>query len=215
MQIKTNIIDSFLNVSLPTENYGITPFRELQYISPTQINIGIIKADLSALKGTVISARFGIHISGVFDGPATLEWYEILRDWEVGTKNGESEIGAVCGQSSKLGSTDWTVVGARGDGTDRNPIPDGSALFPLVETEDYSIPVSTPLVQKWIDNPLTNNGLLLIPKEIPGLSVAIMHASETTTGKTPFFLMDFIPDKIEKKLSIKQITLNRKLKLTT
>lgn len=184
------IEDAQLLGANPTFNYGASTTNALRYFTSTNINLGVIKVDLSLYSGTVTNAYFGLDM-GAAAIPSTLEWYELYRDWVEGTKVGVAESGSVCFQSAKYLSVDWTTVGARGNGTDRNGTKDGSKALPTIADNNYTVPLTNLLVQKWLDNSADNHGLQLIPIELAGFSASIFQSSETVSGNKPYFYMEY------------------------
>lgn len=140
----------------------------INFSSIGDINLILAQVDLSAYAGETVtpgSARFGANVTENIGPDLTVTYHEVLRPWFGGTAWGSPEFGAVDGVHSVHNTVNWTTLGARGDGTDRNGIPDGSVL--MTDTDaDFHFPVSDSLAQQFIDGP--NNGVLFAPQEVIG-----------------------------------------------
>lgn len=175
------IYDTYLLGSThSTKNFGTSA----GLVNDTERTI-LMKVSLVDYKhAEITSARFGIDIySG---GSGTVYWYEVLKDWIEGTKNGEfADTGEPTWFSASHNIEDWETAGCRAD-SDRNPVWDGSKA--VSQVSDFQMPVTTALANKW-RTPDDNRGL------------AIMHASfvarssEATEGNHPYFYMEFVPPK--------------------
>jgi hypothetical protein len=105
------------------------------------------------------------------DTTSTIRGYYLLRPWSVAPG---SEIGWI---HTGTGA-DWSVPGARGQGTD--VVAGKSFVLTGVGVRTITVPLDSAIVQGWIDNPASNNGFVLV-NETPG-STPRVFASETSNA---------------------------------
>ncbi|MBC7234620.1 MAG: DNRLRE domain-containing protein [Chloroflexi bacterium] len=149
----TGFEDTFISDWEPTTNYYLAWNVELR--SP-HIKRTLIKADLSSLPpGTVIEeAILTLFSSEDSPLPVQAQVFKMLRFWE-----GKE----VTWQRPQLGAV-WSEPGANGVGSDRAGVPEYQRqIFPTVGSyEFYPFDFDvTALVQDWVNNPLTNQGLMI------------------------------------------------------
>ena len=175
----TNIYDDN-----PTKNYGADDQLYTRYNSNSSgssgydmnregRNILIAFDDIdTALSGrTVTSASITLTVGTVAAGggesSAVLFSYELLSPWNEGTGSGSSGTTGTANWDQRLDSTSWETAGAQGS-SDRNQTPintsdsfavGGSESISIGDTITIDIPAS--IVQAWIDNGSTNNGILI------------------------------------------------------
>ena len=170
-------------------NHGGRSFHNLYDISAGDRQPVLFKVDLSAISGTVVLARFGIHIYGI-GGSFYFDVHEVLRDWNEGNKNvAAADEGEVTWMSARYLQELWTTPGCLDDGTDRNGTPDGNYLINATDS-DYQFGISNTLTQKWLDNSTNNNGVILWPSATSG-GYALFRTSETSTGNKPYFYIEY------------------------
>jgi len=173
------IEDAWMWQGLPTFNFGTSTRGEVKG-STTDSIIALIKVDLSGYSGTVTTARFGVDMYTAQEA-ITLDWYEVLKDWNELDPNG------VTYNSAKEGIDSWNSEGCRGSGTDRNAVADGSKVS--VINSDFQIPISNDLASSWMG--VSSNGIVVDTAATAG--VTNWHSSETVNNK-PYFYMEHMEE---------------------
>lgn len=176
------IEDTFLdeNIGKRDDNYGIYVYVAVEQ---TQIFHPLMQVDLTGYSGvTVINSRFGIDIYSEF-GPVTF-WYEVLKEWIQGTKNGAAAAnGEPTWNSVRHGEESWNTAGCNGADSDYNSTYDGTAN-PLVNA-NFHIDITNALAQKWVDNAADNNGITFKSGKF------FWRSTEAVTGNKPYFYMEY------------------------
>ncbi|WP_165453893.1 DNRLRE domain-containing protein [Hyunsoonleella flava] len=130
----------------------------------------LIKFDLTSIPNgaTITSVTLTLNVSRVPGGVGTQTYniYELTTDWGEGTSTGTGNGAAAVApdttwSDAMLGTSNWTAAG--GDFS-----PTALSTLSLSGLGNYDFPTSTTFVsvaQQWLDNPSTNNGLILIGDE--------------------------------------------------
>ncbi len=93
---------------------------------------GLIKINYedSIPDGAVVdSAKLYMYIQAINSAPQNVSIYQVLVDWNAGSKNGAYLAGAVSWDSAKTGITAWNAAGASGSGSDYVATPITSYAF--------------------------------------------------------------------------------------
>ncbi len=134
--------DTFIHSGLQTSNYGTSP---LLYVGHNDVNRTIMRFDVSSINPDypVEKAVLWVHVNAYGGGgsPADMQVFELTKAWVENTATWRIP---------------WTVRGG-----DFNPTP--VASLPIIRTEipkfmKFDI---TPLVQKWVADPASNNGVII------------------------------------------------------
>ena len=171
------IEDNWMWSALGTFNFGTSTRGEV-IGSIADPHTALMKVDLSGYSGTVTLARFGVTVYESLE-PITIDWYEVLRDWNELNPNGSSW------NSAKEGIQAWTLGGCRGSGTDRNSVADGSKVSAV--SSDFQIPISNTLATSWME--AMSNGITLDTTATSG--DAVWRSCETAEATRPYFYMEY------------------------
>ncbi len=147
--------DATLDESSPIANWGGASAMSLSAFTSYREH-GVLRFDLSALApGTpAIGARLALaKVDYGDETPGPLEVRFVAESWVEGTSNGVPGAGGASwsGRGTLMA---WTTPGGTTSGTITTVTPDAPELVVLLPAQ---------LVQTWIDDPATNNGVLLAP----------------------------------------------------
>lgn len=179
------IEDAIMLSQTPTLNYGT---HTNIYLRGGVTASQLIQADLSTYSDiTITSAKFGIHFYNV-PGAMNIDWHKVLVSWEEGDKPGGGVSYGACSWShSNYDTVEWYTAGCKGDGEDRLAIADGSTT--IIADDNFPIPLTTALVQDWIDNPSNNNGIVM-EYESGSTTTTRGYSCEAASGNIPYFYME-------------------------
>jgi hypothetical protein len=141
------------------------------YISADGREKPLVKFDLTLLPANVevVSATltfFTWHKENV--GTITVKAHEVRRPWAIGS----------VGWVSATQSTVWQSPGCAGD-ADRDPTPAASAVVTTTKAF-YSLDV-TGLARKWVGDPASNNGVLLVGEGIGSGTYVLVSSDQAET----------------------------------
>lgn len=149
----TGFEDNHIDYWAPTVNYHLEP--KLRVGAPRQQSV-LMKIDVTSLPPGTIIEEAVLTLYQVECPPHNInaDVYEVLKSWVVSQATWR-----------KANATqNWTVAGCAGPGTDRAAeLTDRQQLFPACcQGEEYPTNFDiTPLVQKWVNNPASNYGIVI------------------------------------------------------
>ena len=183
-------IDTLINSNSPTFNQGALVDAFVRNRGPADRFHELMKADTSALSGTVIAAHFGIDLfQGIFN--QDIAWHRVLLPWIEGTKVNTTATTGEPSYNDRAVPTPWNVAGCLGNGTDRQTIAEGSATVTAIDT-DYHLDMTVATVQAWFDNAADNHGIMIDAPNVVASKFIRFRPSETTIGMKPYLSVEFI-----------------------
>jgi hypothetical protein len=186
-------------------NYGAPEYMIVGQLSSNVIVNSLMRfTDLSGLSGkTVTSATLRLYNQNQASQTAdvTLDVYEVAAangDWVEGTSLGVVQTGS-SDWRFKIQNTGAWAGGQNGCGvvgTDYTTHLVGSAIATDTTAEWVEITLDASVVQKWIDNPSQNYGIILTaPGATANGQIAYLRSSEATvTGTAPQLVLNVIPE---------------------
>ncbi|RME45780.1 MAG: DNRLRE domain-containing protein, partial [Chloroflexi bacterium] len=141
-------VDTYIYQWFPNFNFRSEPALLLR---TPNLAFGLLKFDLSALPAAALvqNAQLRVYVlDDMFPAGVRLEAYLLQRDWDVSVANWNK---AGDGQP-------WSVPGALGP-EDRSDAPIAISLD--VQPAGFVTLDLTGIVQQWLDDPLSNHGILL------------------------------------------------------
>jgi hypothetical protein len=127
----------------------------------------------------VQAATLRLHTNGDnLGGGSTVMAYEVLEDWDEGTNTVLTGSTGVASWNKRKPNTAWTTAGAGAPGSHGGSF---VGTFAPTSTEtDHPMTLNATVVQRWVDTPATNHGLVLV---IEG-STSDVHFYSTESGMT-------------------------------
>jgi len=181
----------------PGFGYDISPLLRFD-------NLGIpTNAVVTNAVLTITHVMWEVPSSRVIGRYLNVPWYGNINDTIGGMGN------APVGWERRLPNTPWSQLGALGEGTDliANKLfyspPDGS-IMPSNGEVTYNIPLDLEVVQGWISNPATNNGVKM---QVDAINVHIYYRPPKRPDvlKRPKLTITYtIPTGIENETGIPQ-----------
>ncbi len=175
--------DTWVWAYLPTGNFGDNTYGNGMGYYNSNIKRSLIKFDLSSIPtiATVNSATLELYISKV-DTNRTVEAYQVLQPW---TRYGSTWI-------TYDGTNAWNTAGCGGSGTDHAST---AAASLAVTTSDLNssitITLPTSLVEGWIANSSTNNGLLLKVTDETSGEIRFAPENDSTAANRPKLVINY------------------------
>lgn len=159
--------DTYIYGYAPTSNYATTDQMRVGY---KQLYAGLLRFDLSLIPpgSSVVSAAIELYASGWSGSAATITAHRVLRN----TAHSEATWNLAAAGSP------WTLPGANSAGVDRGAAIEASFDATTV-LRWYSLNV-TALAQQWVDDPASNNGVLL--RGASSLSTATFYFASANHG---------------------------------
>ncbi|OQA43559.1 MAG: Minor extracellular protease vpr precursor [Chloroflexi bacterium ADurb.Bin325] len=134
--------DTYIHSGLQTSNYGTSP---VLYVGHNDVNRTILRFDVSSIDPNypVEKAVLSVHVNAYSGGgsPADMQVFELTRAWVENTATWRIP---------------WTVRGG-----DFDPTPVASLSIERTEIPKFMQFDITPLVQKWVADPASNNGVII------------------------------------------------------
>lgn len=162
--------DTFIDSSSVDNNAGANTSVNAGSNGSAQPRRGLFRFDLAGIPpgSTVTSAVFQLAVIGTpgfGDVNSTYDIFPLTASWGEGSKSGNNGAAASSGEatwnSRLFGLTNWTAGGATGD-YQTNSL--GSAAIVAEGTYSWSSTLLVSRTQAWLDNPTTNNGVILITR---------------------------------------------------
>lgn len=165
----------------------------------SEVRRGVIQFDLSGIpEGSQIeSAELRLYLDRTATPTAiSVELYEVLKNWGEGTSDGTRGEGR--GAIATNGDATWEHTFYPDENWDSPGGDYGSTVITTFDIEDvgsYTWP-STPefvtLVQKWLDTPGDNNGLILIGDEVTsGTAKRFSSRQNSTVEQRPVLVVEY------------------------
>jgi hypothetical protein len=120
---------------------------------------------------------------------STIRGYYLLAPWSATPGSDSSQLGWI----HRGGGQDWNTPGALGQGTD--VVAGKSFLVPGIQAvgaQSITVNLDLAVVQSWIDNPASNQGILLV-NETTGDVLRINSSENSTTSFRPKLSINFNP----------------------
>lgn len=174
-----SIRDTYLRLNNPTLNYG--GGTRMCADTTTDDRRILLRVDVSSLAAGVEVESAELHIwTGTSANDLSTQIYSIYPMLESWTEGNLSATAGVASWNQRATGTAWTTAGAgngsRGDGAVGSFVPDA------IDTE-YTVEVDAALVQGWIDDAATNQGVTIVSAGEDG---GCFDSSEfTTASKRP------------------------------
>lgn len=165
----------------------------------SEVRRGIVQFDLSGVpEGSQIeSAELRLYLNRTATTAAkSVELYEVLKNWGEGTSDGSSGEGR--GADATTGDATWAHTFYPDETWDSPGGDFGSTLISAFDIEDvgsYTWP-STPefvaLVQKWLDTPGDNHGLILTgDEEVSSTAKRFSSRQNDTVEQRPVLVVEY------------------------
>ena len=178
--------DTRLEQKAPTSNYGSSTTLYVTSNACTSPEAcgkwaePLIQFDLSALAGArVTAARLRVYVT-VMTTPAAR--FDVFR-----IRSGRPWTQATATWNQYTTSSPWTIPGAKSTITDRRAVAMGT-LTGVATTGWKEVTLGLSGIQDWIDNPLNNRGLILVPAAGAGNDVGF---ASRETGKGPQLYLEY------------------------
>ncbi len=163
--------DSSIGSALPDNNAGVEPLLDVSRDDTGNERRSLLHFTLDNVPSAakVVSAKLWLFFAGWRDSGSeketVIEAYAVNRTWNAGSGvtnavNGVGGRAALDGETTW--KTPWQMPGCDGPGDDRDVAPAASTpISPADRAGCWKAWDITALVQRWIDKPASNNGILL------------------------------------------------------
>lgn len=163
------------------DNYGGKP--DLHVVNKAnEKEHGLMQFDLSAYAGqTITSATLYMHAEKSDGAGTVVEAYKVLSAWDAGT--GISGTG-ISNWEEATNTTVWTTPGG-----DYGSTLEGSMAVPVIGY--HTMTLSASLIQDWVDNPITNFGLLFKSTGPESDKHTEFNTFDGPTNTRPYLVLNF------------------------
>lgn len=179
-------VDTTLDAANPTLNYGGDLTAR---VDDDPSRVALIRFDVSALApGTTVTAvELALTTSTDALEAGSIQVFEVTENWAEGDGVG---LAAPANWTQRTSSYAWTAAGA-GSGSRATTVM--SELVPNAAATRYPVPLPRELVQRWVDDPASNTGLVLVPINAATHGVDFMSSESATTAARPTLAITFVP----------------------
>ncbi len=181
--------DAIISTGFPNNNLGANPQGDTLSFDPAPKESTLLYVDLSVYTNiSVTDARFGLDVSsGTY--PIDTNMHNVLVAWGEGNKVNAAATDGECSWNHSEHPTTWNTAGCKGNGSDRAATPVGSLQF-TANNSDTHYAISNASVQGWIDDAVSNFGVLIeSPNAVSG-KLVVWRSSEGP-GNKPYFYMEY------------------------
>lgn len=178
--------DTFLDAANPTLNYG----GEVTVRADADPSVvALLRFDVTGLPaGAVVSAaELALTTSDDALEEGSLEIFEVTEDWAEGEQIG---VAAAANWTQRTAASDWTTAGA---GSGSRAATAMSELVPAAAATRYTTSVPVDLVQRWLADPASNHGLLLVPLNAATHGVDLASSESATAAARPTLTVTYTP----------------------
>jgi hypothetical protein len=174
--------DNWIYAYYPTTNYGTNTWGNgIGYYS-TGIKRSLIRFDISSISSsaTVSAAKLRLLMYTI-GANRTLEAYQVLRPWTQTASTWNNYATSLA----------WTTAGCGGVGTDVAGSATGTVAVTTGQAGTWiEIPLSTSLVQGWVDGTASNNGVLLKDTTEAAYEMRYRAENYTTASERPQLVIE-------------------------
>lgn len=185
--IGDTMVDTFLaSDTQAANNFGV--HADL-HLTSGSLDPVLVRVDLSSIPqgATVTSAALVFEVTfNTIEAGTKIRVFAVNESWTEGS--GDHSAG-VANQVQRHQDVDWSAAGAAPPS--RGDLPVGSTMVnaPIDVGSDVEIGVPADLVQAWVDDPASNNGLALIAAG-SGFYVELGSSEATNEFNRPVLLVD-------------------------
>jgi hypothetical protein len=180
-------VDTYLDSANPTLNYGSGPgFR----IDADPSSVALLRFDVSVIiapGSTVMSAELALTTSADALEEGSIQFFELTENWTEGAEVG---VAGPANWTQRTTNTDWTAAGA---GTGSRAVTAMTELAPTTPATRYPVALPIDLVQRWVDDPVSNNGIVLVPVNAATHGIDFESSESATTAARPTLTITAIP----------------------
>jgi hypothetical protein len=178
--------DTTIDSGNPTLNYGASvTFRA----DADPSRVALLRFDVAAIApGAAVSfAELALTTAADALEQGSLQIFEVTESWSEGDGDGTA---AAANWSQRTASDDWTTAGA---GTGSRATTATTELIPSAVTTRYTFPLPTDFVQRWVDQPDSNRGLVLVPVDAGTHGVNFESSESATAAARPTLTITYTP----------------------
>lgn len=179
-------VDTYLDAANPTFNYGADVAAR---VDADPARVALLRFDISSIApgATVTAAELAITTAADALEEGTVQLYEVTESWAEGDAVATA---APANWTQRTSNNDWTTAGA-GSGS-RAPAA-MSEVAPSTAATRYPIALPIELVQRWVADPTSNLGLVLVPVNAATHGVDFESSESAATASRPALSITFIP----------------------
>lgn len=184
--IKGVTVDTYLDGANPTLNYGSALTAR---VDADPARVALVRFDVSAIAAgsTVTAAELSLTTSADALEEGSIQVFEVTENWTEGAEVG---IAAPANWTQRTTNTDWTAAGA---GTGSRATTAMTELAPSTPATRYSVALPIDLVQRWVDTPLSNDGIVLVPVNAATHGVDFESSESATAAARPTLTITATP----------------------
>jgi hypothetical protein len=168
--------DTYVRESAPGENFGEA--KNIEFNDEGSATVGLLAFGLTeippASKVTEATLRVFVQKGGV-----SVEFHEVLELWDEGDQD---NLPGEANWTKRTPDDNWTSEGV-GGGSRANEVAASMVEIPLGEDLVLDLPLD--LVQKWVADPETNHGLVVLSMGGDGTFIASDHSGREEVEQRP------------------------------
>jgi hypothetical protein len=179
-------VDTYLDAANPSLNYGAGVTARID-ADPSRV--ALLRFDISSIApgATVTAAELAVTTAVDPLEEGSVQIFEVMENWAEGDGVGAA---AAANWTQRTSNNDWTTAGA-GSGS-RAPSA-MSEVAPSTAATRYRVALPLELVQRWVADPATNRGLVLVAINAATHGVDLESSESATTAARPSLSITFIP----------------------
>jgi hypothetical protein len=179
-------VDTTLDAANPTFNYGADLTARVD-ADPSRV--ALLRFDISSIApgATVTAAELALTTAADALEEGSVQIFEVTENWAEGDAVGAA---GPANWTQRTTNNDWTTPGA-GSGS-RAPAA-MSELVPSTAATRYPVALPIELVQRWVTDPSSNRGFVLVPINAATHGVDFESSESAATASRPSLSITFVP----------------------
>ena len=144
---------------------------------------GLVKFDLTTIApgSQIMSAEIELYINALFTLGGTDDIFVVREEWTEGTAS-MNGVDDVPNWIERAAGVNWASPGVGPDSRDPSPI---LSAEPVSLDQPFTIPIPAAIAQEWIDDPSTNQGIVIRGRDFPGAGGDHPHFFSSEAGAEP------------------------------
>lgn len=178
--------DTTIDSGNPTLNYGASLTLRAD-ADPSRVALLRFEVAAIAPGARVDAAELALTTAADPLELGSLQIFEVTEAWSEGDGDGAA---APANWTQRTATDDWTSAGA---GSGSRATSATTEIIPSAAATRYAFPLPTDFVQRWVDDPVANRGLVLVPVDSETHGVNFESSESAATGARPTLTITYTP----------------------